>query len=130
MNGGANHSANHGSGDRLHHVSADTIRPGDRNQAGENRIDRHQLRTEPLYNALNRGLVNIGVCKRLSCRDALIERWRYRQFRLLYAGLDLLLQATIQENGTDSGGWSRFYFCARSRVQFHFILIPRVASLN
>src|SRR5712671_8019443 len=48
MNRGRDHSANHGSGNRFHHVSADTTRPEDRNQAGENGTDSHQLWSEPL----------------------------------------------------------------------------------
>src|SRR5258706_5493046 len=63
MNRGCNHSANQRSGNRFHHVSTDTTRPEDRNQAGENSADGHQLWPEALDSALNGRLVNVGVCK-------------------------------------------------------------------
>jgi len=50
-------------------------RPEDGNQAGKNGADRHQLWPEPMDSTLNGGLVNIGVCERATCRDALAERF-------------------------------------------------------
>src|SRR5450432_1472955 len=66
VNRGRNHSAAHGSGNRLHHVRADTTRPEDGNQAGENGGDRHQLGAEPMDSTLNGGLLNVGLCKRVA----------------------------------------------------------------
>src|SRR5579864_6428039 len=64
VNRGRNHSADHGSGNRFHHVRANTACPEDGNQAGENGTDRHQLWPEPMHSTLNGGLVNIGICER------------------------------------------------------------------
>ncbi len=63
VNCGRNHSADHGGGNWLHHVGANTTRPQNGNQAGENGGDRHQLWPEPMHSTLNGGLVNIGVCE-------------------------------------------------------------------
>jgi hypothetical protein len=56
VNRGRSHFADHGSGNRPHHVSANTARPEDRNQAGKNYTDRHQFRAESLHSTLNGGL--------------------------------------------------------------------------
>src|ERR1700675_1904271 len=61
VNRGRNHSADHGSGNRLHHVRTNTTRPEDGNQAGENSTDRHQLWSEPMHRTLDGRLMNIGV---------------------------------------------------------------------
>src|SRR5713226_9696215 len=63
VNRGRNHSADHRSGNRLHHVGTNTTRPENGNQAGENGGDRHKLWPEPMHSTLNGGLVNIGVCE-------------------------------------------------------------------
>src|SRR5438132_1281362 len=61
MNRGRNHSAGHGSGNRLHYVRANTACPEDGNQASENGGDRHQLWPEPMHSTLDGRLMNIGV---------------------------------------------------------------------
>src|SRR5437588_889596 len=72
VNRGRNHSADHGGGNRLHHVRANTTRPENGNQAGEDGGDRHQLWPEPMDSTLNGGLVKIGFCEWAIGRDALI----------------------------------------------------------
>src|SRR5215831_11405497 len=59
MDRGCNHSSNHWRGNWLHHIGANTARPQDWNEAGQNCADRHQLWPEPVYSAFNRGLLNV-----------------------------------------------------------------------
>jgi hypothetical protein len=75
VNCGRSHSSDHGSVNRLQHVGANTVRPEDGNQAGENSTDSRQLWPEPMHNALDGGLVNIGIGERATWRNALIERF-------------------------------------------------------
>src|SRR6266404_3870841 len=73
MDGGRDHAADDGGGDRFHHVGADAGLPQDGDKARENDTYGHQLRPQTLHRTFNRRFFNVLVFQRLSGCEAAVE---------------------------------------------------------
>ncbi len=82
MNGRGNHAAHDGCGNRFHHVGTDAGLPEDRNEAGEDRRDRHQFGAQPVDGSFDSRSLYIGI----SC--GLVAAWSaFRVVWMLYIAM-------------------------------------------
>src|ERR1700733_9757150 len=75
MNGGGDHATDYRCCNRLHHVGPDARFAEDRNEAGENSADCHELWPQPMNSSFNGCRFNIGIRECVTGLQLMLERF-------------------------------------------------------